>query len=312
MVLQEKKSCLNRKNLIVKSADDGYLESFLKWVAERRPNPLVHLRDVSLNASDAQVSDLKHLLNTYGVVCILGAVEREVALKAGVEIERFCKLVRESIYETTGCVGELRNAVWQQKHKLAKSMQEFCSFRSPIINIRGSKEIDGGMFDMFNIDKIDGLDSEQLATCYHALQSSLIKNVVAQASSFRFSTFQVYRNYSVTNTRGFHVDNLFHTIKSFLYLTDVEDETYGPYSYIPGSHQLPYLHRMELRKTERQGAKARDIWSSKYMHSIDFCAPAGSLILSDQTGIHRGLPQMEERLRVVAVGNYNRHRLDSE
>ena len=96
-------------------------------------------------------------------------------------------------------------------------------------------------------------------------------------------------------TRYYHVDVFYREFKAFLYLDDV-DEGNGPFTYLQGSHRSlstrlkkqivgnPPLekptsfHAHELKKLLKQEVKV--------------CGAAGTLILADVRGLHRGSPQI--------------------
>jgi hypothetical protein len=300
---------IRHNNYTLKNVDSTTIEDYLVHIADKRALVNVGLSDLCVDYSDVTHEQIAEIIRRYGVVCILNMIAPEELLFLAHSIENLCQHIMQRSKETNRKSGSIRNGVWQKEPVLASNMQAFCDYPKPIINIRGNTGLDTGMFDIFHIDNMNGFDTPEFKQCLALFGNPLIKAAIANNSSYRFSTQQVYRNLSVTDTRGFHIDNLVHTFKSFLYLTDVNSLQDGPYSYIPGSHKLPYIHRLELRLTEKMGANARDIWSSKYLTPVNFTAPMGSLILSDQTGIHRGLPQVDGALRIALVGNYNRHRL---
>ena len=104
-------------------------------------------------------------------------------------------------------------------------------------------------------------------------------------------------------TRGLHVDNLHRYYKAFLYLSDVRTAGDGPYAYVPGTHRRPDLLRREARLNSLIGRHEADSFAFEGME-IPILAPKGSIILSCQSGVHRGLPQTWGASRTVLVGNY--------
>jgi hypothetical protein len=100
---------------------------------------------------------------------------------------------------------------------------------------------------------------------------------------------------SNANTRYYHVDVFTKEFKSFLYLDDV-DPGNGPFTYLRGTH------RSHLRRLKREllwdgeGAPTtfldKDLGSTRN-REVQICGPAGTLILADVRGFHRGSPQIE-------------------
>jgi len=137
----------------------------------------------------------------------------------------------------------------------------------PVIKVRGAAAYDQGMLDIFNAQKL--LDLKDI------LSNSDLLSIISSINK-KIKNVNCYCNHSVTTTRDYHRDSKGgKQFKAFIYLTDVLDESYGPYSYIKGTHL----------ETTNEG------------ETIHCIANKGSLIISNQSGIHRGIPQAEGRSR---------------
>ncbi len=105
-------------------------------------------------------------------------------------------------------------------------------------------------------------------------------------------------------TRGYHIDGFAKELKSFLYLEDVSIES-GPFTYVPGSHRDRLL-RMRKEIFRNVGDSPTSIRPEEYPEGeaaeVKLTGPAGSLIIADTRGVHRGSPQLG-RSRSVLV-NY--------
>ncbi len=106
------------------------------------------------------------------------------------------------------------------------------------------------------------------------------------------------------NTRYYHVDAFSREFKAMMYLDDV-DEGNGPLVYLRGTHRS---HFVRLRKQVLGNAigsptsfYGRDL-KSVLGREVKVFGPAGTLILTDVRGFHRGSPQIG-RSRSVLV-NY--------
>jgi hypothetical protein len=113
-----------------------------------------------------------------------------------------------------------------------------------------------------------------------------------------------YNTQSNANTRYYHVDSFSKESKAFLYLDDV-DEGNGPFTYLLGSHRsrLTRIRRQVMGNPE--GADTTfdpNEVSRRQDRELQVCGPAGTLILADVRGLHRGSPQLD-RDRSVLV-NY--------
>lgn len=109
---------------------------------------------------------------------------------------------------------------------------------------------------------------------------------------------------SDSNTRYYHVDAFSKQFKAFLYLDDVDDGN-GPFTYLRGSHRC-YWVRLKKQIVGNREAPPTSFYDkdlrAMLKHEVEICGPAGTLILADVRGLHRGSPQVN-RSRSVLV-NY--------
>jgi hypothetical protein len=109
---------------------------------------------------------------------------------------------------------------------------------------------------------------------------------------------------STANTRFHHIDWFGKQFKPFLYLDDV-DEGNGPFTYIKRSHRSHILRlKKQLLGNETGSSTSFDEHdvASVIHNEVKICGKAGTLILADVRGLHRGSPQ-SERSRSILV-NY--------
>jgi phytanoyl-CoA dioxygenase PhyH len=97
----------------------------------------------------------------------------------------------------------------------------------------------------------------------------------------------------------FHFDNWRPICKAFLYLTDVTEEN-APFVFLQGSHQLGGWRRPHAITYDAWGPSGRfghffpqeirDLQSRFQWPELVCTGPAGTLILADFRGLHRGTP----------------------
>lgn len=97
------------------------------------------------------------------------------------------------------------------------------------------------------------------------------------------------------NTGYFHVDGFKPEFKTFVYLDDVTEEN-GPFVYIPKTHNAHWRRfQKELAPKNKAGNRTNFDPSELEAHyqncAKHYTAPAGTLILADVRGFHRGAPQ---------------------
>jgi len=120
---------------------------------------------------------------------------------------------------------------------------------------------------------------------------------------------------SNANTRTYHLDSFIKEFKSFIYLDDV-DEGNGPFAYVPGTQRK---HMLRLKKQLIGNGEGEapttvfpeDMTAQELASETAVTGPAGTLILADVRGMHRGTPQ-KDRSRSVLVNYIVKHQGDLE
>lgn len=286
-------------------------EAFLKKVARLSQSPAsrqVSAGAITFKLNVENMTNIVRALREFGVVCLTDVVPETIINAFNAKFDRLMSTISLAMANSDDTYGSAGGVDWQRNLAFAKDFNALVEHEAPIVNVRGSHHSDTGMRDVFNVQKMTEFNSDPLINrCSELFMSGQIQQLIHKVSPFLYTNTQLYESHSVTDTRGFHIDNIFGTHKAFLYLTDVNSDDDGPYCYAPGTHRLPYLHRLELRYTERLGIRGRDMVSGNYVKSLKFLAPKGTLIISNQTGIHRGVPQREGSFRRVLVGNFSEH-----
>lgn len=264
---------------------------------------------LTYDVNNADTSAIASTLRSYGLVCLTNVVDSASLATLNGHADTLFKRINEGIAsQPQEQYGDIDDVAWQKNLSVANNFNQLVDYPKPMVNVRGSAGSDNGMLDVFNVQKLAVLrDAPGFQQLYNFFVNGLAHQLIRKISSFTFSNIQLYENRSVTNTRGFHIDNIFGTFKVFVYLTDVKSCEDGPYCYVPGSHRMPYLHRLELRHTQNRGIRTRDMLSSQFLPHLKIFAPKGTVIISNQTGIHRGHPQKMGGKRRVLVANYSDH-----
>jgi hypothetical protein len=116
------------------------------------------------------------------------------------------------------------------------------------------------------------------------------------------------------HTRYYHVDAFIREFKSFVYLDDVDDGN-GPFAYIPGT-QKNHLRRLRKQVVGNpEGESPTSFYPEELGDLLErestVCGPAGTMILADVRGLHRGTPQVD-RSRSALVNYIVKHQGDLE
>jgi len=178
-------------------------------------------------------------------------------------------------------------------------IKEAVSKKEPVLSRRNGK-YDDGLLDLFNIDYIHPKLREFKGDPF-------LNEIITKAAGTKFSPMRInaYINKRVINPRGYHADTYSGSFKTFVYLTDVLDNSYGPYSFIKGSHEVSSTKIKTSRLVNRLKGKpsTEAVFYDKSKAQI-FTAPKGTLIITNQAGMHRGLPQEKDKDRMLITTSY--------
>jgi hypothetical protein len=179
------------------------------------------------------------------------------------------------------------------------SYHEFANMGEPVVNKR-SGERDDGMLDVFNVDLV-------VREVAEFKNDEMIRQMVSGAAGEEYSpdNANVYVNKSVTDTRDFHADTYAGKFKSFVYLTDVPDESYGPFAYVRGSHDSSKVKQKISKVANKvRGNPNTDAVFYDESDVVRCTAPRGTLIVANQAGYHRGIPQKKGNERMLLTTSY--------
>ena len=211
--------------------------------------------------------------------------------------------------------GKLKNEIDQivvenQKTKFRSSEFNYYTLRGmPGVSLvfRDTKE-DYGMLDIFNVHR--GLSKpakRQLDKLVNALQEQILKQ---SKSNYSFKGWSAYVSKGVTSTRGPHIDNFQGSLKAFLYLTDCQEIEAGPYVFIPSTCSL-FGKASLLLKTYLKGRfqsytdVAVSALENERITARYIFGDAGTVFVSNQSGVHFGYPQGKNGNRMVLVANFD-------
>jgi hypothetical protein len=160
---------------------------------------------------------------------------------------------------------------------------------------------DAGMVDVFNVDRLAGNKRDTLRAPF---RSPGILTLIAEGDHrLEAKNLNLYVNRSITKTRGFHADSFGKSLKGFVYLSDVTSLDDGPYCFVRRTHVDGLWRSANKKISELAEAKTEAPFIDVSM-AVPILAPRGSLILSDQAGVHRGIPQAQDAERRVLVMRY--------
>lgn len=210
-------------------------------------------------------------------------------------------IIKIKNYIPASFADSLRKQLKQLAEKHPKSVRLDNGVKFNYRNQDNPNGADAGMLDIYFAERL----IPEISNIKQDKIIKILKNTTGQKVIPLRSN--AYINRGVKNTRVFHIDNAQPVIyKAFIYLTDVSDTSFGPYSFVKASHRLslyPYINlfRNLFRNLFSKRRRSTDMPFYKKRNAIPAIGKKGDLILSNQNGIHRGLPQEEGKERVALI-----------
>jgi len=239
---------------------------------------------------------VRSCLTENGIVIVPEFIDTDIVVSFGKVISDLRQITNEFLRANIR-VDENEHMLLQIGAEKLSGYQELSSYKKTVVQVREGQ--DQGMIDIFNVD----IAFPEVNILRKAYEDSGLKEILSSPDlSVGFKNLNFYLNSNVTSTRGFHADSYTPQLKAFVYLTDCLSIDDGPYTYVKGSQKDNPYRRLNREmctnlpnKTEAPLLNRGDI--------LPVLASRGSLVISDQSGFHRGFPQEEGHERVISVMN---------
>lgn len=242
-------------------------------------------------------SEVEKRLNDYGVVVIPGAIRPTELQPVAEELLLLAGQIQEQAHD--------REA--NPEISVLFGNYDYATLRDgerPVAIVR--EGIDSGMVDVFHADAFlrgKGLNLQEI------LRSSGVVDTIEAIlpDGFELQNINAYINRGVVSTRGFHVDSYGgNQLKAFVYLTDVTSLDDGPYCYVIGSHSDSGFPILNTALAKFLGRKITDVSAFERSKALPLLGEAGTLLVSNQSGAHRGYPQAPEGKRALLALNFQK------
>ena len=286
---------LAKKNQIlsieeIKKVNDNTL-SYIKSLSVEELQKRVNSITYNGLLSTRSISEINSILDKEGIIVVPGVLDDS-------KVDETKKIIKDIIQNIkkseSSKKGNGKDYIVQNNIIKGQSYFDLSNNPKSVVVIRQGN--DQGMIDVFNVNRLLGkLGDEVYKVFLKGWLFDLLKNSNEPVNP---KNLNLYINHSVTSTRGFHVDSNYRSIKGFIYLTDVNTIEDGPYCYVKGTHiDTPFS-----KVNKSLGGKEAPF--TNILDIIPVLGKKGTLILSDQSGIHRGIPQRIGSIREVLVMRY--------
>jgi len=264
-------------------------EAYFRYVED------LSLRDLQKRIDEVSVSTreierdptrAREVLDIFGILVIPESAPSEICAYAADSMVDLCSAYARHGVDTY----EDEQALYQVGTSKLKGYRQLSTYGKTIINVRRGQ--DEGMLDVFNCDLAL---PDQMGALRRVFEDPSILHILNRPN-LRPRNLNTYVNEGITRTRGFHVDSYSEHLKAFIYLSDVPSLEDGPYTFVKRSHGDSAFRRVNR-------ALCDDMTPATETPVIDplaitpVLAPKGSLVISDQSGSHRGWPQSPGRQR---------------
>ena len=242
---------------------------------------------------ESTVTHAQDTLREYGIVVFPASINLDTCESARVAIES----LYDHYAQAQQPVVEDDDVLFQIGSAKLKGFYKLANYGKTVVTVRQGQ--DQGMVDIFNCDIALRTDLLPFRTLF---EHDYLLHVIG-SNQLRPCNLNVYINSEITSTRGFHVDSYAEHLKAFVYLTDVTTLDDGPYTYVKKSHvDSPFQRANKSLCSDLTPATESPIVDPLAITPI--LAPRGSLVISDQAGVHRGWPQTIGHKRMAAVMKY--------
>lgn len=241
--------------------------------------------------------EIKKRLKDYGVVVIPGAIRADALQQPAAELLRFAEQIEK----------KFPNGGDNPDITVSSGSHDYATLRDserPVAVVREGS--DAGMIDIFHVDAFlnrRGIDLQNI------LRSSGVVDTIAAVlpGEFELRNVNAYINRGVIFTRGFHVDSYGgNQLKAFIYLTDVTSLDNGPYCYVIGSHSDSGFPILNTVLAKFLGRRMTDVSAFERTNALPLLGESGTLLVSNQSGAHRGYPQTPDGERVLLALNFQK------
>ena len=168
------------------------------------------------------------------------------------------------------------------------------NYTKSVINIRNG--LDEGMIDIFNVDK---LNKDLFIKVKEFVNSEFMSKLFSMLGiNGKCNNINAYINDNITQTRGFHADSYSTQYKIFFYLTDILSFSDGPYTYVRETHK-DSIYRTINKNISSNLENKTETPILPYSNIHPILGYKGSMVISNQSGSHRGYPQQINAHRMI-------------
>lgn len=289
------------------------LSGLRTWLGRRKPwvgfSPTATSpREYTIDASDLPSGDLvlqaTEQLRNHGIVVLAGLFSPEEMNGAANDVRQL--VGRAGALEASHGYGVDLEEVRLRDEKHGSFLELVKAETPTILRRQRSKDaVDGGMLEVHKVDHLaTSWGCEALQHLVSDPRMEAVEHIVAAVHTWTDDFLNLYVNDGVTNARGLHIDSIRGSYKAFLYLTDCRSSQDGPYCFVPGTHADAARLTKGVHVNAARGRSTTDfpeLDDSKHV----IVGPAGTLIITSQSGVHGGHSQSEHGYRAALVRNFS-------
>lgn len=279
--------------------NEQYLDYLKSLTKEEIRDRILEITVAELN-DDNTLKEARKILDKKGIVVVPDFFNSETLQSIeSANIQLFEKINNFEIEKNQ--LFEDDQILIQSKKPKVVGYKDLSEYPKTIVNIRQGQ--DEGMVDVFNVNKSKYYQDLEIVELINN-KKELSQLISGLQKGLSVSNINIYHNKNILKTRGFHLDDYSNTLKAFIYLTDVDDLDHGPYCYVSETHN-DNLFRKANSFISQKAPKNTETPFVPFQNIIPILGKKGTLVISDQTGFHRGIPQKQGFERNVLVVRYS-------
>lgn len=280
-ISKEFQNYLDKKNKkIVKKIYTGDVNDYLN-------------KSLTFNLSALPSNLWKKVFKSKSIVLVPDFLDQDFVLRINNKLNGISVSTQEFI-DSNQTISETHNIVYQRGDSVYNDHNKINNLGKCLVLVRD--DFDKGMIDIFNFELL--FNKDEIDFIYSSMRS-----LTSQISlKIKWRGLNAYINRDITKTRGFHADSYSFRVKAFIYLTDVLKPDDGPYTFIPKSIFSGFFKVLNRLMGFFLYRGTQSLFF--YRNGVTpIYGKAGTLIISDQSEPHRGLPQSIGGSRMILVIN---------
>lgn len=258
---------------------------------------LENLAECTVDAAQSpKVSEAAKILQEKGICVVKNFLSHKACYAVSEELDTLIARSSSTLGEQDFLETQSSILTRPNVSRAPHTYEECANSTKSVFHFRGGCE--EGVIDIFNVDRC--LNSSILQILKPLRAPWLAALVNSSGGRGVFANLNCYWSAGTLTREPFHVDSYSNTFKLFVLVKDCLSYSNGPYCYIAGSHKSEHIKTLNKALSSHFERKTLaplvDV-----LNLVPSLGVAGTAVLSNQSGVHRGFPQDKDSDRTLLV-----------